>query len=262
MNLNFEKFKVQVCKICFQYKLKMSGLFAVDELLNTDTINVIYDNMLLGLDFTNTKCPSGEPCTVCPSGKYKPSRDIGDCTSCIAGKYGTSTSATDETTCVSCGPGKYTVTTGVSSCLSCATGTYKGSCGPGNCTMCPVNTASLIIGSVSVSDCVCALGFQWNSSYPLRRLLQEDVTYNCPSEEHILVIDPVTHYIYKPPPSPPPPPPSPSMWNWNLSPLIDMYDLDNHTLTHRLLQMERKLLSEVCIRCESHFYKDTISNSR
>ncbi len=23
MNLNFEKFKVQVCKICFQYKLKI-----------------------------------------------------------------------------------------------------------------------------------------------------------------------------------------------------------------------------------------------
>ena len=226
----------------------------------------------------NTTSASNSTVCACKSGFYEvPSSNASatnetSCTACDTGSY---TNTTGASACTACDAGTYTDTAGASACLTCAAGTYKDSSGPGNCTMCPVNTISLTVGSVSVSDCVCALGYEWNQSYPLRRLLQEDVTYNClPGEERILVTDPVLHYLCRPlpppPPLPPTPPPSPpppplplsSTWNFNLSPMTNLYASDNYSLTRRLLQMERRLFSEVCIRCESHFYKDTVSNSR
>ena len=46
----------------------ITGLFVVDELPITDATTAIYDNMVLGFDFTNTTCPSGNTCTACPAG--------------------------------------------------------------------------------------------------------------------------------------------------------------------------------------------------
>ena len=130
-------------------------------------------------------------CDTCNAGYYMNQGDT--CVACAAGTYKNSSGSVS---CAPCPAGTYTETTGSVSCAPCPAGTYKNSSGTESCTMCPVNTLSLNVGSVSVSDCVCALGYEWNESYTLRRLLQQDVTYDCLAEEvRLLLTDPVPHYV-------------------------------------------------------------------
>ena len=123
-------------------------------------------------------------CVSCINGTYKANTGDNTCAVCDAGKVSGVGAA--FCTAVSCNAGY----SGPVSCTACAAGTYKQSSGSESCVMCPVNTVTLNAGSVSVSDCVCAVGYEWNASYPLRRLLQQDATHNCVAgEERILVTD-------------------------------------------------------------------------
>jgi hypothetical protein len=219
----------------------------------------------------------------------------GLCAPCAAGTYKPSSGSAS---CTACGAGTYTESAGASACFSCAAGTYKESSGSGSCILCPVNTVSLNTGSFSVSDCVCALGYGWNESYTRRRLLQQDVTYNClAGEGRILVTDPVPHYVCRALPPPPPPPveqcesspaePAPPQ-KLPTSAITDAYEGDRHSVivqaprprrlsappavssyasynyhvTRRLLQMELTVLPGMCVPCESSFYKNSVSNTR
>ncbi len=47
----------------------ITGLFTVDELLTTDTINTVQNQILRGFDFGNTVC--GTLCMSCPVGQHK-----------------------------------------------------------------------------------------------------------------------------------------------------------------------------------------------
>ena len=135
-------------------------------------------------------------CVSCINGTYKANTGDNPCAVCDAGKVSGVGAA--FCTAVSCNAGY----SGPVSCTACVAGTYKQSSGSESCVMCPVNTVTLNAGSVSVSDCVCAVGYEWNASYPLRRLLQQDATHNCVAgEERILVtdtLDTVAHYVCRP----------------------------------------------------------------
>lgn len=247
-------------------------------------------------------CPANTQCSgclfldecMCNAGYYGNATDT--CTACAAGTYKQSSGFG---TCATCPAGKTTQSSGSVSCTPCAAGTYKESSGSESCVMCPNNTLSLNTGSVSVSDCVCAVGYEWNASYPLRRLLEQDATYNClAGEQSILLTDPVAHYVCRPTPPPPPPPPveqcecspaelaPPQMLStppitdayegyghsltvgappprrlW-MTPTANSYASYNYHVTRRLLQMDLTLLPKTCVPCESSFYKDSVSNAR
>ncbi len=59
-------------------------------------------------------CPvgyTGEPCSACPAGTYKPASGLQSCTNCDAGKYSTTVGAYFEN-CLGCNPGKFSLTPG------------------------------------------------------------------------------------------------------------------------------------------------------
>jgi hypothetical protein len=70
MNLNFEKFKVQVCKICFQYKLKTQheNTYPKDTMESKMAWSMTGMSTLFGRDTGMSVLVPGEPgsCATCP----------------------------------------------------------------------------------------------------------------------------------------------------------------------------------------------------
>ena len=121
----------------------------------------------------------------CAIGTYMESVSLQTCTPCPSNTTTLSTGSVSISDCV-CKTG-YSGNDG-ESCTACAAGTYKESSGSGPCVMCPANTLSLNTASVSIFDCVCVIGYGWNESYPLRRLMQQDVCDNCLGREDLTLV--------------------------------------------------------------------------
>lgn len=139
---------------------QIAGAFMVDEFLTTTGINSIFDEMSNGVDFTDTTCPSGNPCTQCAAGKYKTVTGAAACTTCPAGLT-SPIASTSSAACVvadvsGCNAG-YTGPSG-GPCIACVTGTYKTTAGTATCMTCPGNFNSPL-GSSTLTDCTCDVGF-------------------------------------------------------------------------------------------------------
>ena len=155
----------------------IAGLFVVDELLTTEAANEIYNNMLNGVDLTDTTCPSGNPCTACATGTYKNNTGTSQCTVCPAGLTSPTASTSsaaclsaacnagytgpDGGPCTACVAGKYKTTTGSVGCTNCFSGTYSATAGAvsaGLCMVCPTSSNSPT-GSSALAACTCNVGF-------------------------------------------------------------------------------------------------------
>jgi hypothetical protein len=109
----------------FQHDLNadIAGFFFVDEWMTLEALTTIVNDMLNGMDLTNTTCPSGNICTQCPTRTYKTSIVSVTCTSCSCSALTchASTGCTYNT--------GYTDPKG-DPCTTCSVGQYKNE--PGN----------------------------------------------------------------------------------------------------------------------------------
>jgi hypothetical protein len=115
----------------------MAGLFVVDELLSSSAIAEIYNNMLQGVDLTDTPC-SGGTCAACVAGKYQINTSSTVCTPCAAGTYSPTAAATSAAACLAC-PANSNSPAGSTAAASC---------------VCNVGFA------FSGGACVCDLGYE------------------------------------------------------------------------------------------------------
>ena len=109
----------------FQHALNadIAGFFFVDEWMTLEALMAIANEMLNGVDLTNTTCPSGNICTPCPTGTYKTSIGSVACRACSC-----SALTCHASTGCTCEAG-YTGPKG-GPCTTCSAGQYKNE--PGN----------------------------------------------------------------------------------------------------------------------------------
>ena len=152
----------------------IAGAFIVDELLTIDATNVISNAMVNGMDLTDTTCPSGNTCTVCPMDSTSPtgSTQITSCTCnqgytglnggpCTACPVGTYKQNSGSAACIDCVAGKYSILTARIACTDCAAGTYSPTVAATSvavCLACPAN-ANSPAGSTATTSCTCNVGF-------------------------------------------------------------------------------------------------------
>ena len=233
----------------------IAGAFVVDEYLSQTATTEIANAMKQGVDLTNTTCPTGNACTACASATYKNSSGMASCTTCPENSGASCVGCTAFTDCT-CNAG-YTGPSG-GPCSPCAAGTYKNAPGSAACTACPYNTVSLASGSNSSMLCVCVTGYESsNATVSNRRLLQHKSTeheprhdeihelYKCNGDQiRMFVPDPAPHYVCRTAPP------------FRLPSMSYKYPL-----ARRILNSERRLLSERCIACNSLSYKISTGNT-
>jgi hypothetical protein len=140
----------------------VAGAFIVDELLTKDATTVIANEMINGMDLTNTTCPSGNNCTICPTDSTSPvgTTQITSCTCnqgytgpnggpCTVCPVGTSKQNIGSAACIDCVAGKYSILTGRFECTDCATATYSTTVGATVATTC--------LGCPASSNCALEL---------------------------------------------------------------------------------------------------------
>lgn len=162
----------------------VAGLFVVDEALSTDATTAIYENMLVGYDFTIANCTPSATCTACAAGKYKTANGTAPCLNCRTGTVSTVASQT----CPDCPAGSYSTAESVycrrcvvfstspigsgnisacscfagyggdavnGTCKKCAAATYKPKAGNALCTACPLYSGANCSGCQVLSQCLC-----------------------------------------------------------------------------------------------------------
>jgi len=90
---------------------------------------------------------------TCEAGQA-PSADQLSCVACAAGN----TSRRGMAACEACAPGTFTSSSGLGECAACPRDTFASSSGMSSCAACPWSRETRRVGSVSLSECVCAVG--------------------------------------------------------------------------------------------------------
>jgi hypothetical protein len=101
----------------------------------------------------------GGTCLECPTG-HTTDGGIGSISisQCYC-RFGYS-SSTGYYPCTACSPGKFSDIVSSSNCQSCPIGRYEGSSGNSYCSgICSINSTTLHLGSTSIAECVCQLGY-------------------------------------------------------------------------------------------------------
>merc|ERR1719409_515452 len=100
--------------------------------------------------------PDGGACTACAAGTFKPSAGSASCSNtCPANSI--SEPASDEISDCKCNAGYTRNEGGV--CTACGAGFFKASVGDEACTACPDNMDSVVVASVTDTDCQCNKGY-------------------------------------------------------------------------------------------------------
>jgi hypothetical protein len=157
----------------------IAGAFIVDELLTIDATTVIANDMVNGMDLTDTTCPSGNTCTVCPADSTSPTGSTqitsctcnqgytglngGPCTACPVGTYKQNSGSAAYVDYVA---GKYSILTVRLACTDCVAGTYSptvAATSAAACLACPAN-ANSPAGSTAAASCTCNVGFAFSNN--------------------------------------------------------------------------------------------------
>lgn len=108
-------------------------------------------------DMTNSLFPA-RSCQPCSFSFYRNSSMSKDhCVKCPDTTGTSFKGATSINDCV-CDVGFY-FSSAEARCVPCAVGFYKDSVGNAQCTPCPSNSSTTVLGSASINDCVCDLGY-------------------------------------------------------------------------------------------------------
>ena len=173
----------------------MSGFFFVDEVLSSNAITSIRNQMTQNMDVSSV-CSAGDSvCVGCSAGKFKVNPGPSPCTDCSVNTYSTAVAATssatcegcpdfavsdvgsgvitackcntgytgaDGNTCSACELGQYKESTGTALCTNCGLGKYSGLPAAKTaltCTTCPENSWTKLTGNDVIEDCECNAGY-------------------------------------------------------------------------------------------------------
>jgi len=136
--------------------------------------------------------PDGGTCTVCDVGTFKSASGSAMCMDCQAATYNdlagssacmscpaftTSFARSDQVAdciceegysgpdggvCTACDPGTFKNINGSSGCIDCAINTYQSETAASACVSCPADHSYAFVGSASVQECLCNVGYQGN----------------------------------------------------------------------------------------------------
>ena len=108
--------------------------------------------------------PPGGPCSLCPSGTYKPDRGSGLCTACPVELFSPAGSDALEDCGVCRGSTSCTCNLGFirpdgGTCTACEAGQYSATMGGSTCSNCGAGTYSTTVGATTASTCIsCGAG--------------------------------------------------------------------------------------------------------
>ena len=114
----------------------------------------------------------GDECVECPADFYKtePGPVPAICTPCpdfSSTDESTGSTALSNCLCIAGHSGELNVP--ADDCEPCELGLYKGDIGPEDCTTCPAGSTTLFIGSTSVEECECDLGYTGEITSPAQQ---------------------------------------------------------------------------------------------
>jgi len=150
---------------------KISGLFAVDALLSSETITQLFVDMPQGLDPVSAcvTCALSDACVTCATGKTSnttANTDPAGCGLCQSNSNldtGEGVCLCDEgysgPSCVPCAKGTFKTGHGPMVCENCPEGQYSSAEASASCSLCQTSLTTVDVGSTSQHDCVCIAGF-------------------------------------------------------------------------------------------------------